>query len=430
MAAVLLANCAFVLTAYITPVDHSVIRERVRYAFETGELGFRDFVYFNRAGYNQFSDCNILQMLANPSASRLDRALSPVMYTDGSGTNDQCWVLYRAVVERADSSELMESRYSRYWHGYFVPVALALRLVEIRTLRRLILGAVWLCIAVFALVTFRSGVAVRRTGLAIATTAALFWAVPFFAPNFPHGIGDAVMIVGLIVMAARPHLALRADTLLPYSAAFAAVVVYFEMLTGQLPIAAAWLVVLSAAVRRDHEANKNADAVPVAVAVLIAFAVGGVITVAVKQILALGLTDPRAGRSFFAHVVYYSGISDASGSNPSVFQAFVRMVQQASVLTYGRLRAGYLLAGSTTLVWLMAAVRTIRRHRVERSDERLVVLAAAVIPLLWVLVLPTHSYIHAPFMVRIFVASISLAPLALVWPAARITSNRGAAAKV
>jgi hypothetical protein len=321
----LLANCVFFLLAFVAPGDPAVVRERVRAAFESGELGFSDRLPFDRRrGFNQYNDCNILQMLGNANPTRLARALSPIIYSTDSWT-DQCVVLYRTAVEPTTAPPLIDSRYSRYWHGYNIPVAFALRGMQIGSLRRLLAGSVWLSVLAFAVLTFRRGAAVRRTGLAIAITASAFWAIPYFGPSFSHGFGDAAVLLGLAVLAVRPQIALRLDTLVPYAAGFAAVIVFFEMLTGQLPIAAAWLIAFIVATRRDHALDADTPLTVLVVAAVVAFGIGGLITEGIKQILALALTDPQAGGVFFSHLVDYSAVPTSSGKTPGIFLPFVRL---------------------------------------------------------------------------------------------------------
>jgi hypothetical protein len=57
-----------------------------------------------------------------------------------------------------------------------------------------------------------------------------------------------------------------------------------------------------------------------------------------------------------------------------------------------------------------------------------VLLVAALVPVVWVLVLPQHTVIHAHFMVRILVASVALAPLAACWPSSRRSGPDSASA--
>jgi len=73
----------------------------------------------------------------------------------------------------------------------------------------------------------------------------------------------------------------------------------------------------------------------------------------------------------------------------------------------------------TALTWVVAAIRGWRAREHPHGRDILILVSAALIPIGWVLLLPNHTYIHAPFMVRMLVVPISLAPLALCWPTAR-----------
>jgi hypothetical protein len=93
---------------------------------------------------------------------------------------------------------------------------------------------------------------------------------------------------------------------------------------------------------------------------------------------------------------------------------YIRLVQKANMLTYGKLRSGYVLVGLMTMTWLLAATKAFRRKGEENTD-RFVLLAAALIPIVWACVLPQHTSSHATFMVRILVVPLSLSPLAFFW---------------
>jgi hypothetical protein len=414
---VLVCNCVFLLLVLFVPVDSPTIRHRIRAAFETGDLGFEDYLLFDsRRGFFQYNDCNVLQMIANRNPSRAARAISPIVYSANDDWTDQCAVLHQVTLDGADVAGLIENHYSRYWHGYSVGVAVALRAMELRSLRRFLVGTVWLLLAAFTVVMVRSGRASRWVGLAIALAAALLWAVPYFDPGFTFGFGDAAVLLGLAVLAARPHLALNVATLVPYAAGFGAVVVFFEMLTGQLPVAAAWLVAVIVAARRDHASSAMPDVRVLAIAAIIAFGAGALATVAIKQVLAYVLVDPGAGTAFFSHLTLYASVPEASGGRPGILRPFIRLLQTSYVLTYGSRSGGYAAVGLIVLASMIAAARSWRGWRLQGEEDRVVLLAASLAPVVWVLVLPQHTVIHAHFMVRILVASIALAPLAACWP--------------
>ena len=299
---------------------------------------------------------------------------------------------------------------------------LALRAMEIRTLRRVLGAGVWLSLGAFLLLTVRAGGTTRRVGLAIALSAALLWAVPYFDQGVTLGFGDTALILGLAVLAAQPHLARHVDTMALFAALFGAVIAFFEMLTGQLPVAAAWLIAVIVAVRRDRAPSAPTD-VRVLSFALAAFGTGAVVTVVVKQVLAFTLSDPAAGHSFFSHLAMYAAMPPGSGHRPGILLPFIGLADAAYILTYGSKSAGYVLVMLLTLLWMLGVVIAWRDRRVTANMDRVVLLVAALAPVVWMLLLPQHTVIHARFMVRILVASIALVPLAVSWPVAA-PSNR------
>jgi hypothetical protein len=421
--AVLLLNGLFLFLIVLPLDDPSTTRHRIRAAFETGDLGFDDFRLFDsRRGFFQYNDCNVLQMIANSNPSRLSGALSPIVYSANHEWTDQCAVLQRVASEGADLAGLIENHYSRYWHGYRVGVAMGLRTMEIRTLRRVLGGGVWLSLAALLALTDRAGRTTRRVGLAITLSAAFLWAVPYFDQGFTFGLGDAALIFGLVVLAARPHLAQQVDTIAPFAAIFGAVIAFFEMLTGQLPVAAAWLVAVIVAIRRDQARSAATDVRVLSLAVA-AFGIGAVFTILIKQVLAFTLSDPAAGHAFLSHIAMYAAVPQASGQRPGILLPFIRLADAAYVLTYGSKSAGYVLVMLLTLLWVLGAVLAVRDRRETANMDRVVLLVASLAPVVWVLLFPQHTVIHALFMVRILVASIALVPLAVSWPVAAL-SNR------
>jgi hypothetical protein len=104
---------------------------------------------------------------------------------------------------------------------------------------------------------------------------------------------------------------------------------------------------------------------------------------------------------------------------PGILLPFARLALKSSMLTFGSSRVAYALLALAGLAGIAAAALGWRARREERGQDRLLLLAAALVPAVWVCLLPTHTYIHATFMVRILVVPLSLAPLALLWPRAR-----------
>ena len=366
------------------------------------------------------NDCVVLQMLLNPASSRLKRALAPEVYYR-EGWLHPCDVL-RDIVEQGlkpdtvTSGNIVGEGYARYWHGYNVVTALALRVMEVKQFRRLLLAFVGLAIGLLALATAHSGARTRRTGLIIAVTAATLWAVPHFAREFTFGPGDAFLIAALAVIPAWSRITVSLETIVLFGAAYGATVVFFEMLTGQLPIAFAWLGALTLAVARDEHQPAGIAAAVSVVAVLGAFCFSAVLTVMIKQFLALTVAEPKAAAAFLGHLKLYSGLPKAEGSSAPLIAPFVRMLRETRVLTAGYSAAGYGLIAATAIGWIAAAGIAWRQRRNVNGQDLAIILALSLVPVGWVLILPTHTFMHPWFMARIMIIPISLVPVALWWP--------------
>jgi hypothetical protein len=400
---------------------------RVQKAYETGELGTVSYRWFDtRRGVFQHNDCLVLEMLSNRHFSTLERALAPRTYVTEDNHNP-CALLRALVVERVDPTTLiLADRFTRYWHGYNALTGLALRYMDLGDFRRLLRGAVWLSIGVLALATFRSGFLARRTGLTIALAAATVWAVQYFAPGLSQGPGDGLLLLGLAGVAARPTLTVRLAAVVPYAAGFGAVVAFFEMFTGQLPTAVGWLAALTLAAARDEERLGDLPPPRAVLAAVSAFVLGAAATVFVKQALALAFVGPKAAGSFIEHLRLWARVPDPASHVPGILRPFLGLMWQSGTLTFGNRVAGFGLMAAIAIAWVVAAVRGWRRRGSEPGRDVLILLGSALVPVVWVLLLPNHTWVHAWLMVRLLVVPVSLAPVALCWPAWRGASVRTA----
>ena len=412
-----LANLLFSMLMIAVQGNQSLIIDRIRSAFTSGDLGITNRLFFDsRRGWHQYNDCNVLQMLANDEPSRLNRAFAPKIYYANEKRNSQCAVLRALFVEGVDRNTLGEDRYARYWHGYNVIGAVGLRFMELRSLRRVLSTIVWFSIALLLLVTYRARAHTRRTGLIISVVAGTFWAVPFFAPGFTHGPGDAAILFGLSAIATWPKITRRLIAIVPFAAGFGAIIVFFEMLTAQLPIAIAWLIAMVLALGRDNEQTGDVAPPVAAFTAALAFTFGAVVTVLGKQIIAILLVEPEAGAVFFSRLAGYTGLPESQGSSPAILLPFISLLRASRILTFGNTWLSYGLTALTGLIWLAAAVKAFWTWRTDYGRDVLILLCAALLPVAWVLVWSNHTVPHANFMVRMFVVTISIAPLALSWP--------------
>ena len=419
LGSIAIANVLFFVLVLITPYDPNGVGDRVRAAFTTGDLGLDEYRRRDiRRGWHQYNDCAVLQLLVAPESSRVTRALAPrwSFLRADVAENYSCGALKALTVDGASRDSMATYRYARYWHGYMVPVGFALEVVNLLTLRRLLLIAVCMGIAALAVAAVRARSHSRRTGLAIAGAAALFWGVQYFASGLSHGPGDAALLLALAALVFRPTLATDLDALLPYAAVFGAVVVFFEAFTGQLPIAGAWLAALVLAAVRDESPPGAIDARLIALAALAAFGVGGVITVVTKQILAALFAEPAAGSAFMNRLGGYVAVPASRNGIPGPLVPYVELVGRMYALTEWHRTAAKVLAWTLAIAWLSGVARGWR-HRPDVDGRDMIFLSGLVlVPVVWVLLVPTHTLIHASFMVRMMVVPISLATAALLWP--------------
>ena len=418
LGSIAIVNVLFLGLMLVTPYDPDRVGDRVRAAFATGDLGLEEYRRRDiRRGWHQYNDCAVLQLLVAPDSSRVARALAPrwsFLRADVE-ENLSCGALEALTVGGASRDSMATHRYARYWHGYMVPVGFGLRAMDLVDLRRLLLLAVCFGIATLAVAAVGARSYSRRTGLAIAGAATLFWGVPYFAPGLSHGPGDAALLLALAALVYRPVLVTDFGALLPYAAVFGAIVVFFEAFTGQLPIAGAWLAALVLAAARD-EAPPGVDARLVALAALCAFGVGGLMTVGSKQLLAALFAEPAAGSAFVKRLGGYLAIPAARDGVPGVLLPYVELVRRMYALTGWHRPAAKVLAWALAIAWLLVAVRGWRHRRDVRVRDLIFLGALALLPALWVLLVPTHTLIHASFMVRMMVVPISLAAVGLLWP--------------
>jgi hypothetical protein len=417
IAVIAVANVLFLALLLVSQPPLSVIHERIREAFETGELGLEDYLPLGTTrGVHQYNDCLVLQMISNPNPDALSRALAPIIYKTDEHFTVSCPVLRALVVDGADSGSMLWFRYARYWHGNNALAGAALQILDLGSLRRGLVLAVFGAIGLLAFAALRTRGRLRGVALLIALVAATVWAVPSFDPGLTHGPGDALVLLGLVPLVLWPRLAVRWELLLPYVAGLGAVLTFFEHLTGQLPTAGAWIVAaVLAAVPRERLPYAVRPR-SVAIAALLAFGLSAAVTVLVKQLLGLVLVEPAAGSQVLAQLERYTAIPAADDGLPGVLVPFRALARSSANLTYGRPTAAVVLIAGMTLAWIAATVRGWRLRRTEDGRDALLLAGAALIPAAWVMLLPTHTNIHAGFMVRMLVVPLSLGPLALAWP--------------
>jgi hypothetical protein len=428
---VLLLNGLFLALALVTAMlPREGLRDRVREGFAEGSLDQRDWLAFDtRRGMHQYDECLLLQMLTNEPGPVLAEAMGPRNLTREHSYSDYCRTLHELVVERAEPAEFTVFPYTRYWHGYMPVTATMLAVMPISTARRVLHALSYTSLLLLLAVSLRRHGMLRVVGLSIACVGILFWGLPYYGQLFAHAPGDMLVVLGIAGLVAGAAWLREPARLVPFSAAYGALVVYLEFLTGQLPTAAAFLfaatyaMAVSSADTDTSQGERPArrdGAWRLAMLAVAAFTAGAVATVVVKQALAAAVLGTGALNAFSSSLGRYMGQAPTGGLLPELLRPFSELFRWGRVLAWNSTAGAAALYGASALAWLAAIVVAVRvgmsdsRSRPLASDVLALAVAASMI-VAWVLLLQNHTFYHARFMVRIVMAPIALGAAALAW---------------
>jgi hypothetical protein len=415
---VLAFNLIFLLLATgAALVPRDLLMRRVRGAFSTGDLVDQDFLPFdNRRGFFQYNDCLILVMITNRQGSLLADALGPRVYTRDEAWSNMCKTLHDVATDEHAPLAMLALNYTRYWHGNNVVASGLLSFLQLSQARWILRSM--LC-GTLVLLPFAAGWADRRLfayAAVLGVMGLLFWAVPQIGPLLSQSPGESVAVLGVAVILRFRRWLARPDVLVPFCAAFGAVVVYLDYLTGTMPTAAGWLfaTVFLAARARPTSSDATAAATQAGEA-LAAFALGAVLTVMLKQALAMLVFGSVAVQAFVSHLTMWSTPVHGAGGTSGVLRPFRVLLANKTMLTYGSLPLARLLLASTAVVWVLAGcLAFFHRRSSSISDVLACVIGVGAIPI-WALLLQTHTVVHGTLMVRILIVPISLGWAALAW---------------
>lgn len=432
-ALVAVVNVVFLmLGVWTATLAREPLKQRVRDAFASGALIENDWPWLeSRHGFDQYNDCSILQMITNRDEHIWANAVGPLIYNKNRGETDKCETLHRIVDQGADAASYPVFRYTRYWHGYDPVAAALLQVADVGQARRALKITLYIALILLGLAAGARHRGLGAVGASIALTGILFWAVPYFGPCFSHAPGDIVVIGGIAGLLYWRERLSRLGTLVPYCAAYGAAVVYLEFLTGQLPTAAGLLFPTAYLIARARPApdHQPRQAWGFAVAALGAFALGAVLTVAIKQLLAVAIVGPEALGSFLEYLERYINPSPAASLNHfgetwaaphgslvwSSLRAIYVVLGQGYVLTYGSRSAAIWLYAAGALAWLGAGYVTLRRAARWASSDWLAMAAGASIVVAWTWLFQTHTTLHKFWMVRMMLVPLSMGWGVLAW---------------
>ncbi len=433
LAVVTLANAGFLLLAvWVALLPREPLAERIRDGFASGELIENDWPWLeSRRGFNQYHDCTVLQMISNRDDARWSNAVAPLIYNRNRGETDRCATLRTLVTEGPNTTPYLVYRYTRYWHGYNPVSAALLWLVDLGPLRALLKTTLYAALVLLMLAAGTRQPCLFAVAASIAVTGGLFWAVPYFGQSLTHGPGDIFVIGGLACLLFWRERLSNLGTLIPCCAVYGAGVVYLEFLTGLLPTAAGLLFPTAYLIARLRENPENE---PVrgwrfALAAMLAFGLGVVMTVAIKQLLAAAIVGPDALMSFLTYLHRYVnpspgaslrhfGAAWSATDDPLIWsslKALYTVLTQGYVLVYGSHAGAIALYAASVLAWLVAGCLALRRRVQGAVSDFLGFTAGPVIILAWALTFQSHTTIHKWWMVRMLLVPLSLGWGALLW---------------
>ena len=446
--AVLLANGVFLLLAvWAARLPRAPLAAKIDRAFASGELIENDWPWLDgHRGFNQYHDCSVLQMVSNRDSRVWAAALGPRMYNRNRGETDRCATLRTLVTEGPGTTPYLTYRYTRYWHGYIPVTAALLSVLEVHQVRQLLRYTLYG--ALLALIA-AAGVRDRRllaVAASVGITGIFFWSVRYFGTSLTHGSGDIALVVGLAVLLHWRHQFSRPETLIPFCAVYGALMIYLEFLTALLPTAAGLLVPLVYVIGRlpggpDAEPRRAGR---LALAALLSFGAGAVLTVAVKQILAVLVVGPEAAAVFVQYLARYVNPSPeaslrhfgetwTSPDDPlflSSLKALHALLTQGYVLTYGSHNAALGLYATSALTWLAGGWLALRGRQRYAVHDLLGFGAGVAIIVAWALAFQTHTTIHKWWMVRMLIVPLAFGWGALAWQLFTRTPVRPQAGRV
>lgn len=421
-AAVAFLNILFLVVGMLAAtLPREPLRDRVRGAFESGELVQEDYPRFDsRRGSHQYDECLILQMVTNPVDAPLRQAAGPIVHTVDMDGSDQCRTLYRLLVAGEPRSDFRNFRYTRYWHGHNLLGTLYLQFTSIKNARIILKIGVFGSLLLLLLVSIRREDSRSRSlGLSIGTFGLFFWGLPYFGQAFSHAPGDTILVMGLVGLLALPRLSWDHERLALYCAIYGTLIVYFEFMTGLLPTAAGLLFPAVYAARGTEAEIESREQWLTSTLALVAFGLGAGLTVALKLGLSAAVFGPGAFDSLLENLVYYTKPASSDVPLPRVLLPFGRLYRKGTALTYGSELGANLLFASAVGSWLAAASLAAFRRGRGRPGDLFAALTGALIVVIWILLFQTHTFGHAGFMVRMMIVPISLGWASLAWQVVR-----------
>lgn len=278
--------------------------------------------------------------------------------------------------------------YARYWHGYTLPLRLALCVLDVANLQMLLYFAqLTLMIAVLHLMNRRA-----LGSLIPGFFLAYFLMMPFSTSVCLQYVPvSMLMLLSCVCILLADERIDKAVSLPVFFALLGILTNYFDLLTFPLVTLGFPLVMELALALRRGESAKQLFVQTVLCGVCWALGYGGMW--ALKWLLTAGVFGPGVLESIFAQIGLRT--SDNAGS----ISRMAVLMKNISVMLA---KKSYLLViGAMVLAALAPAARTLLSRRALKADLRsLILLLPALAVCLWILVMANHAHDHTYFTYR------------------------------
>jgi hypothetical protein len=380
---------------------------------------------YDKTPSDQFTECALLTTVYLRPKSLAENAFNTHFAHDYKF--HPCQVLSHIVTGEPPGVAL-DSLGTRGYHSNYVSypfgtrhlAALALSLMELSTYR-LVLGMLAI-LSMLSLTISAAYVDIRKAWVYVAPlTITMFigFSLHTMLTNFGHGPDCWVAFLMLAGFLAFSTFFQPLYRRVAFAVSLSVVVTFLDMFDGAAPIAVMLLIFFNQ-VFYGHGSLRSA----VGQAALLSFAaLGGAVVYTVLRLSILAGAFGIEWRWFLLGIQARAGmdIGDAVITLP---QLFIQLWDNRSFMVWGNQTASTVLLLSSGLAWCFAIATLVSRWRYLDQALRANFLIAALSSIgtaCWFILFPNHTYIHAPFMVRVLVVPVGLgfAVLLSVLPAWR-----------
>ncbi|MBL1264991.1 hypothetical protein [Candidatus Methylomicrobium oryzae] len=409
--------CANIYAATLSEIN---INKSIQLAFEERDLGDKDRLEGDKLhGSDQYNDCLIIQMAILRSKDSIKDALSPLMIPKNPNKNRNlsiCKALHQLVT---GSQNFEYERYHRYLHGHRTVAAIFLSFTDLRTsrfilkfieyglifimffdgLRKLIFGKFNNAAKTHSENTLQAG-----SQIIIAIGFFSFYGLEYFGQSFTHG--PFAILILIFILFVFQHKLINYDifNLCVLSSAFGCLAMYFEFLSGPLPLGCAVILGIMSIFWGTEDYSNS---IRRTFWVLFTFIFSALACYIFKIALTTYIFDEDIFLQIKNGVALRTGNSSSYNAtvNYNIIDVINHLRWNFGNIAWGSNQAGYIIF-SFCLAQLFTACYLLTRNFSRNFKWRIfILLLSAAGIFLWYALFINHTIEHSWFMVRL-----------LVWP--------------